>query len=71
REEGLRTQSRRYVHLSSTREEAMRVGRRHGTPVVLTVEAQRLHAAGHTLYRSTDAVWLTDRVTPAFLRAAD
>jgi putative RNA 2'-phosphotransferase len=71
RDDGLRPQTRQYVHLSSTREEATRVGRRHGTPVVLTVDAQELHAAGHTLYRSTDAVWLTDRVPPQFLRIPD
>jgi len=71
RNEGLRPQSRQYVHLSSTRDEARRVGGRHGPPVVLTVEAQPLHKTGHTLYRSTDAVWLTDRVPPKFLRAPD
>jgi putative RNA 2'-phosphotransferase len=71
RSEGLRPQSRQYVHLSSTRDEAHRVGGRHGTPVVLTVEARPLHDAGHPLYRSTDAVWLTDRVPPTFLRVPD
>ncbi len=71
RTDGLRPKSRQYVHLSSTREEAIRVGSRHGTPVVLTVDAQGLHEAGHTLYRSTDAVWLTDRVPPHFLKEPD
>ncbi|MFB6278996.1 MAG: RNA 2'-phosphotransferase [Salinibacter sp.] len=70
-EEGLRPQSRQYVHLSSTHEEATRVGRRHGTPVVLTIDAQALHEAGHTLYCSTDAVWLTPRVPPPFLHVPD
>lgn len=68
REEGLRPQSRQYVHLSSTQEEATHVGSRHGPPVVLTIDAQALHDAGHTLYRSTDVVWLTDRVPPHFLQ---
>ena len=68
RKEGLWPQSRQYVHLSSTREEASRVGRRHGAPVVLLVDAQDLHDADHTLYNSTDAVWLTDRVPPHFLQ---
>lgn len=67
-DEGLRPQSRQYVHLSSTEEEAVRVGRRHGTPVVLVVAARNLHDAGHALYRSTDAVWLTARVPSRFLR---
>lgn len=68
REEGLTPQSRQYVHLSSTPEEAKTVGRRHGSPVVLTVEAEALHDAGHTLYQSTDAVWLTRRVPARFLQ---
>lgn len=70
RKEGLRPQSRQYVHLSTTRDEAHRVGRRHGSPVILTVDAQALHDAGHTLYRTTDAVWLTHRVPPSFLQVA-
>ncbi len=67
REEGLRPQSRQYVHLSPTREEAESVGRRHGPPVVLSVDAPALHEDGHTLYRSTDTVWLTRHVPPSFI----
>ncbi|MFB6273535.1 MAG: RNA 2'-phosphotransferase [Salinibacter sp.] len=67
RNEGLRPQSRQYVHLSTTREEAKQVGSRHGTPVVLTVDAQGLVEADHALYRSTEAVWLTNRVPAQFL----
>jgi len=71
REEGLRPQSRQYVHLSPTREEASTVGQRHGTPVVLPIRAPALHEAGYTLYRSTDTVWLTRHVPPSFLRFPD
>ena len=71
RAEGLRPQSRQHVHLSSTREAATRVGRRHGTPVVLTVDAQGLDATGQALYRATEAVWLTGPVPPRFLQVPD
>jgi len=71
RDQGLQPQSRQYVHLSSTQEEAKSVGRRHGPPVLLTVDAQALYEAKHALYRSTDAVWLTDRVPPRFLHIPD
>lgn len=71
RAEGLRPQSRQYVHLSSTRDEATAVGQRHGPPVVLTVEAHTLHEAGYALYRSTDLVWLTRRVPVRFLHIPD
>jgi putative RNA 2'-phosphotransferase len=68
RAEGLRPQSRQYVHLSPTPEEATSVGRRHGRPVVLMIDAPALHAAGCTLYQSTDTVWLTRRVPVRFLQ---
>ena len=71
RSEGLRPQSRQYVHLSSTPEAATAVGQRHGTPVVLLIEAPTLHDAGHALYRSTDTVWLTRRVPPSFIQFPD
>lgn len=64
---GLQPQSRQYVHLSSTPEEARAVGRRHGQALVLTIDADALHEAGYTLYQSTDAVWLTRYVPPRFL----
>lgn len=68
RSEGLKPQSRQYVHLSSTPEEAKSVGGRHGSPVVLRVAAKQLHEEGFTLYKSTDAVWLTQRVPPRHLQ---
>jgi putative RNA 2'-phosphotransferase len=71
RDEGLRPQSRQYVHLSPTREEATAVGRRHGTPVVLPIDAPALHESGYALYRSTDTVWLTRRVPPSFIQFPD
>lgn len=71
RNDGLQPQSRQYVHLSPTREEAASVGQRHGTPVVLPIDAPALHEAGHTLYRSTDTVWLTRHVPPSFITFPD
>mgnify|MGYP006278895343 CR=1 FL=1 len=67
REEGLRPQSRQYVHLSPTLDDAQAVGRRHGSPVVLTIDAPALHEE-NTLYRASDTVWLTRRVPPRFIQ---
>lgn len=71
RSDGLRPQSRQYVHLSPTPAEAKAVGKRHGPPVVLAIDAPALHDAGYTLYRSTNSVWLTRRVPPQFIRFDD
>jgi putative RNA 2'-phosphotransferase len=65
---GLRPGSRRDVHLSSDVQSAQVVGRRRGEPVVLVVDAARLHEAGHVFRRASNGVWLTDAVPPAYLR---
>ncbi|MFJ4842993.1 RNA 2'-phosphotransferase [Streptomyces sp. NPDC088746] len=68
RTEGLRPMNRHHVHLSPDHETAVRVGARRGTPVVLAVDAGAMHRAGHLFHVSTNGVWLTDSVPPAYLR---
>jgi putative RNA 2'-phosphotransferase len=65
---GLKPQARQQVHLSSDEATAQRVGQRHGKPVVLTVDARAMHAAGICFYCADNGVWLTDEVPPKFLR---
>ena len=65
--QGLQPQSRQHVHLSITHETANTVGARHGKPVVLTIEAQRMHQLGHVFYCSDNGVWLTDCVPAQFI----
>jgi putative RNA 2'-phosphotransferase len=60
--EGLHSASRQHVHLSQDINTAIKVGQRHGQPVILTVRAQQMAAAGHLFYQSANGVWLTDRV---------
>jgi putative RNA 2'-phosphotransferase len=67
RKSGLLKQSRHHVHLSADRDPAIKVGTRHGRPVVLLVAAGRMHAAGQAFFRSTNGVWLTEHVPPEFL----
>jgi putative RNA 2'-phosphotransferase len=71
RAQGLVPGSRQHVHLSRDSETAMKVGSRHGKPVVLTVLAQDLSAIGHTFYVSANGVWLTEHVPPQYLRFPD
>ncbi|MDI9884853.1 RNA 2'-phosphotransferase [Streptomyces sp. HNM0645] len=68
RAEGLRPMARHHVHLSPDRETATRVGARRGRPVVLAVDAESMHRAGHVFHVSANGVWLTDGVPPRFLR---
>lgn len=68
RVEGLRPMRRHHVHLSPDPGTARLVGARRGAPVILTVLAAALHAAGHTFSRSENGVWLTDHVPPEYIR---
>ena len=71
RAEGLVPGRRHHVHLSADRATATTVGRRRGRPVILTVDAAAMAAAGHTFFRTDNGVWLTDAVPPPFLRLPD
>ncbi|GAA1988525.1 RNA 2'-phosphotransferase [Kitasatospora viridis] len=68
--EGLRPMNRQDVHLSADPESARRVGSRHGSPVVLRVDAAGLARLGHEFRRSANGVWLTGAVPPGFLSPA-
>lgn len=65
--DGLTPGSRHHVHLSADAETAVKVGSRHGKPAVLLVAAARMRADGHEFFRSTNGVWLTERVPAAYL----
>jgi putative RNA 2'-phosphotransferase len=68
RRQGLTRGERHHVHLSPDRRTAERVGSRRGKPVLLIVEAERMHRDGHTFYVSDNGVWLTDAVPAKYLR---
>jgi putative RNA 2'-phosphotransferase len=68
RQKGLVRGARQHVHLSADRETAIRVGQRRGRPVVLVIEAGRMHREGCRFYLSENKVWLTDAVPPEFLQ---
>ena len=59
--------ARHHVHLSADPKTATSVGGRHGKPVILTVDAARMHAQGHPFFQAENGVWLTERVPPEFL----
>jgi putative RNA 2'-phosphotransferase len=67
REHGIHRGRRHHVHLSATRTTAESVGRRHGKPIVLVVDATRMHAAGHVFFISANGVWLVTHVPPEYI----
>lgn len=67
REKGLLRMQRHHVHLSPDEATARVVGGRRGKPVILRVDARRMHEAGHVFYHTPNGVWLTDTVPAAFI----
>ena len=64
---GLAKGERHHVHLSAELATATKVGSRRGLPVILTIRAGEMAAAGHLFYRSENGVWLTDHVPPEYI----
>lgn len=57
KQNGILKMSRRYVQLSENAETAFKVGSRHGVPVVLKIDANRMLADGYIFYISANSVW--------------
>lgn len=66
--EGLKAKSRQQVHLSENKDTALKVGQRHGKPVILEVAAMQMAEQGLLFYLSDNGVWLTESVEVRFLR---
>lgn len=67
REQGLLHGNRQHVHLSLERATATNVGTRHGKPLILDIDAARMHADGHLFYVSKNGVWLCHHVPVSYI----
>lgn len=65
--QGLIPKSRLYVHLSKDIDTAIKVGSRHGRPVVYGVRALDMYNAGYKFFLSKNGVWLTKEVPVEYL----
>ena len=66
--QGLIPKSRLYVHLSADIDTAVKVGQRHGRPVVYTVDCRSMTADGYRFFQSANQVWLTKEVPAKYLK---
>lgn len=64
---GLLPMDRQYVHLSADAWTAKKVGSRHGKPVILLIDAEKMHKDGLKFYRSENGVWLTAEVPVQYI----
>ncbi|RGY98059.1 RNA 2'-phosphotransferase [Clostridium sp. AM58-1XD] len=65
--EGLKPMSRLYVHLSKDKKTAIKVGKRHGKPIILQVHSGEMFRDGNKFYLSENGVWLTEFVPARYL----
>ena len=67
-EQGLIPKSRLYVHLSPDIDTAVKVGSRHGKPVVYRVWSGTMQKEGFAFYKSVNGVWLTKEVPTKYIK---
>jgi putative RNA 2'-phosphotransferase len=66
-ENGLERRGRQHVHLSIDIETALKVGQRHGKPIIFEVNTAQMFADGYSFFISENEVWLTDGVASKYL----
>ena len=66
-QEGLKPMGRLYVHLSGDAETAVKVGKRHGVPVVLKIHSGEMSRDGHKFHLSENGVWLTKEIQGKYM----
>lgn len=66
--EGIKPMNRLYVHLSKDYETAMKVGSRHGKPVILLIDSKQMKNDGVEFYLSENGVWLTSFVDRKYFK---
>lgn len=65
--EGLKPQTRQQVHLSQDKVTALKIGQRHGKPVILQITAATMYQDGYVFYVSDNQVWLTATVPANYI----
>ena len=68
RRNGLLPMKRQYVHLTTDKRLAARIGARHGAAHVIEVAASRAHADGITFFRANESFWLVNSIAARYLR---
>lgn len=59
--------SRLYVHLSKDIDTALKVGKRHGNPIILKISSGDMYRDGYKFYLSENSVWLTKNIDVKYI----
>lgn len=65
--QGITKSGRLHVHLSKTIEDAVKVGKRHGEPIVLTINTGQMVKDGVQFFLSRNGIWLTEFVDVKYI----
>lgn len=65
--DGILPMGRLYVHLSCDEQTASAVGKRHGKPAILSVDARAMEHGGYPFFQSKNGVWLVKSVPTKYL----
>jgi putative RNA 2'-phosphotransferase len=68
---GIQKRNRHHVHLSPDIETAVKVGKRHGKPIVFKIKAKDMFVQGFVFFISENGVWLTSEVPAKFIQIVD
>lgn len=68
KQEGIVKKTRNFVHLSKDEETAVKVGARHGKPVVLVIDSKRMASDGCRFLLSLNGVWQTEYVAFKYVK---
>jgi len=64
---GIEKRNRQHVHLSKDKETAIKVGQRHGKPIILEIHSLKMSQNGYEFYLSDNNVWLTEFVPVEYI----
>jgi len=67
KEHGLLPMQRQFVHLSTNKDVALSVGKRHGRALLIEIDTAPLTKAGWKFYKTSDNVWLTTKIPNEYL----
>ena len=65
---GLEKGQRHHVHLTESISVARAVGSRYGKPVIIAIDANKMHAEGFEFFKTANQVWLVAAVPGCYLQ---
>jgi len=65
---GIKKMQRHKVHLSADTDTAKVVAARRGKPIILIIDALKMHREGYEFFQSDNGVWLTDFVPSKYIQ---